>query len=168
MAFCRAIGLTEVHHFAHGLSCSEHHYYRNRAVAAVWPWIQFFDAVIFVVLLVYIPMIGGVVQVCDRFLHDVMVDLMADTGSNTLYERMVGKLILHLVPRQSLVFVLDLDESIILTRKNDIPSVEYLRRRRELYRLLAAYLDLPILDCSKSFDDVHATLIRRMSLTGCF
>jgi dTMP kinase len=168
MVFCRAIGMTEVHHFRDGSSSSEHHYYRNRVVAAVWPWIQFFDAVISVVFLVYIPMMSGVVLVCDRFLHDLIIDLMVDTGSSTLHKRMVGKLILHLVPRQSLVFVLDVDESIILMRKNDIPSMDYLRKRRKLYRLLAAYLDLPLLDCSQPFDVVHNTLTKCMSLAGCF
>jgi len=140
----------------------EHQYYRNKAVATIWPWIQLVDAIIFVAFMIYMPLRRGFLLVCDRFVHDVLVDLMADTESSDLHEKTVGRLILRLVPQSSLVFLLDVDETIVLMRKNDIPSLEYLRKRRRLYRLIASHLNLPIIDCSQPLDIVHAALITSM------
>jgi thymidylate kinase len=160
MALCRILGLTEVHHLRNGVTCTEHRYYRNKAVATIWPWIQLVDAVIVLAFMVYIPIMRGSVLVCDRYVHDLLVDLMADTGNSDLHIRMVGRLMLKLVPRGSLTFVLDADEDTILKRKSDIPSMQYLRRRRQLYRLIANYLDLPSVNCSQPFDAVHTALVR--------
>lgn len=160
MALCRVLGLTEVHHLRNGVTWTEHRYYRNKAVATIWPWIQLVDAVILLAFMVYIPIMRGSVLVCDRFLHDLLVDLMADTDSDDLHERMVGRLMLRLVPQGSLVFMLDVDEPTILMRKSDIPSMQYLRRRRQLYRLIASYLDLPSVDCSQPVDVVHTALTK--------
>jgi thymidylate kinase len=160
MIFCRILGLTEVHHLGNGVIWTEHRYYKNKAVAAIWPWIQLMDAVIVIAFVVYIPLMRGSVLVSDRYVHDLLVDLMADTGSSDLHKRMVGRLMLRLVPQGALKFVLDADESTILKRKSDIPSMHYLRRRRQLYREIASYLDLPSVDSSQPFDVVHTALTK--------
>jgi thymidylate kinase len=160
MTFCRVLGLTEVHHVKNAVRWTEHHYYRNKAVATVWPWIQLMDAVIVIAFTVYIPLVRGFVLVCDRYVHDLLVDLMADTGSSDLHKRMVGRLMLKLVPQGSLEFLLDADESTILKRKSDVPSMQYLRRRRQLYREIASYLNLPSVDSSQPFDAVQTALTK--------
>lgn len=88
--------------------------------------------------------------VCDRYVYDMAVGLAAETGYS--YEKMMGILtkLLHFLPKPNLVFLLDLPEEIAYQRKDDIPAVNYLNLRRQLYLRLANHNEMVILDgCGK-------------------
>ena len=56
---------------------------------------------------------------------------------------------LRIFPQPDLTFLLDLDENIAFSRKNDVSSIEYLKERRGLYLDLASRFGFTILDGNK-------------------
>jgi hypothetical protein len=134
------LGFTKIHHLPNGRTVSEHQYYRSRGISSIWPWVQFFDAFVLVNLRVKVPLWRGFTVVCDRFVPDILVDLMTDIADDRLYEKLVGRLILGLAPRNSLFVSLRVSERTAWSRKDDIPELEYLNRRKRVYNLLTNHL----------------------------
>jgi len=161
MASCRIIGFTDRHVSPQGKTISEHHYYR-KPISLLWPWIQLVDLVFFILARIYIPIRFGYLVVCDRFVHDVLVDVMVDIADKNLHRKKSGRLMLSLVPQDTVVCVLDTNERIAFGKKSDIPSLSYLIIRRECYRLIAADLEIPLIEASESFDLVHRRILDRL------
>lgn len=159
MAFCRVLSLTDTHRVANEATCSEHQYYKNKAVALLWPWVQVMDLVFFTILRVYLPLWRNFTVVCDRFVQDILVEIMADVDDNQLHKKLVGLPILRLKPRSAMVFLLDVNEAIALRRKHDVPNLRYLTRRRNNYRLISRDLKIPIVRAQGSFGCVHKQLV---------
>jgi thymidylate kinase len=166
MAFCRFLNLTRRHYLSDGISVSEHQYYRNRVVAWLWPWIQYLDLSLFVLLRVYVPLWRDFAVVCDRFVHDTLVEIMADVNDNALFEKFVGGLILNLTPRYAKVFFLDIDEHRAFERRNDVPNLGYLTRRRNCYNLIGIHknMNISIINGKRSFDQVHQEVVNSLEV----
>jgi len=153
------LGLTETHSSPNEVTCSEHQYYRNKPIALIWPWVQFLDLIFFVVLKVYVPLLLEFTVVCDRFVYDILVEIMADVNDNELFHKLIGRLILRLKPRSAVVFLMDVDEMIAFRRKCDVPNLRYLTRRRNDFRLIAEHQNIPIVNADQPFLSVHNDII---------
>lgn len=162
MALCRGVGLTEVRRLSNKATCIEHHYYRNRAAALVWPWVRLFDLVILVLLRVYVPVWCGFVVVCDRFICDALVELMLDVKDDSLHEKPAGRLIVSLRPKWTVEVLLDVDEEVALQRRCDIPNRTYLVSRRHDYHLVANHLHIPMVNAERPFSVVHKEIVERL------
>jgi len=158
MIICRMLGFTRIHNLPNGLAIPEHQYYRNRPISSIWPWIQFLDAFTLVNLRVKVPLWRGFTIVCDRFVPDILVDLMTDVNDNRLYEKLIGRLMLRLTPRHSLFVSLRVSEKTAWTRKDDIPGLMYLSRRKEGYHLLTNHLRTQVIDTEESIFSVQQRL----------
>ena len=73
----------------------------------------------------------GLTVICDRFTPDNLVELMADIRDEKLHKKLVGHIMLRLVPHSSEVFFLDVGESYASQRKNDLPNIDYLVLRKQ-------------------------------------
>ena len=163
MILCRTLGLTKTHSLPQKLSYSEHQYYRNKAITQIWPWIRFLDLVVLVSLLVNLPRTRGFAVVCDRFVHDNLVEIMIDIRDCNLHKKMVGKLILRLCPIQSKVFLLDVNEEFAFKRKFDLPNFNYLVKRRQMYKSMAEDLPIHIISADRSFSSVNKELVMKIN-----
>jgi len=167
MVFCRILGLTVIQHASNGKTFSEHRYYKNRVVTMIWPWLQLIDLIFMITLRVYLPLWIGFFLVCDRFIHDLVVDVMSDVHQDDLHKKFVGRLALKLTPKSAIVFLFDVEEPCIaFRRKTDLPNLMYLATRRRLYHLIAADLRIPILRTGKSIDLVQKDLARLLETKG--
>lgn len=159
MMICRMLGLTTTHHLANGLAVSEHEYYKNKSVSLTWPWVQFLDAAIFVNLRVRLPLWRGLTVVCDRFIPDILVELMTDINDDRLYEKIVGRLMLMLMPRSLIVVLMDVDEKTAWRRKNDVPELKFLSSRRRRYCMISHDLKIPRVNAEEPFVTVQKHLL---------
>jgi dTMP kinase len=84
------------------------------------------------------PLLFGRTVVCDRYVFDTVVN---DLGVHLEYDARDVRLslasIFRVLPEPDVVFLIDLPEEVALGRKDDIPHIDYLRERRELYLLTA-------------------------------
>ena len=91
-------------------------------------------------------MIGKKIIICDRYYYDVFVSL-AITLSYTKSElKRKLKIFSWFYPKPDYAFLLDIPEEISFNRKNDIPSIEYLKQRRNLYIEIAKEYGMEVLD----------------------
>lgn len=92
--------------------------------------------------------------VCDRYYHDALVDMAVSFGSSP--PAPVG---MHrLFPQADVTFLLDAPEDVLLSRKDDVASREYLKLRRPLYLDLAARNGWPVVDALQPAAEVHREL----------
>jgi thymidylate kinase len=138
LALCRLVGLTKIRH--RGLSVFREHNFRTRPLAAVWEFLQFLDAWSLNLIKIRLPMLLGHVVICDRYIHDILVDMAEDTGDVAVCSKTVGRLLTALVPRSAIVFLVDVQESKAFRRKLDIPDMKYLEARRRAYH---TFIKLP-------------------------
>jgi dTMP kinase len=110
-------------------------------------------------------MILGYTILCDRYIPDILVDLICETKDYRLPKRIVGRMLLSLIPKDSRLIIMDVTESTAYNRKHDIPSINYLKERRKIYLALAKALNIPVVDGEMGLADVHINILRLLSLS---
>ncbi len=165
LAFCRLLGYTKwVTLEKNNLRVPVHSFYLNRVLANLWGWFFVTDAVLHVFFRIIVPLKKGTIILCDRYIPDLIVDLICDTGDNDFLRKMPSRLLLSSIPRNSKLILIDVDEQTALSRKNDIPNITYLTKRRRLYLMLANILGMPILDGKKTITEVQKDLMQLLDL----
>jgi thymidylate kinase len=162
MYLCNKLGYTKNHHLPNSVVCQEHRYYRNRAVASVWPWIQLFDLTLLVFSRVYVPVMRGVTVVCDRFVYDTLAELMADNADPKLHKKLVGKAIVGLKPKSAVVVRLNVSSKNAFERRTDVPDERFLKIRRDNYETLGHDLNLTTINAERSFEQVHQDIMQQL------
>jgi thymidylate kinase len=98
---------------------------------------------------------AGRAVVCDRYIFKSVVNLaiLLDLEMTELPGLLRHPAVLA-VPKPDLYFLMDLPAEVAAARKTDLPSVEYVARRVPVYRALAAYAGMPVVDATQSPDQV--------------
>jgi dTMP kinase len=165
LALCRFLGYTRWRTVARSnVKYAERRFYLNKALAKVWPWLFAIDTFINFIFRIKFRKILGYVILCDRFIPDVLVDLMCETRDFRLPRRVVGRILLSLVPGDSKLVIVDVREKTAYTRKNDIPSLVYLKERRKLYLYLARVLNIPIVNGEMKIHEVNTAILRLLKI----
>ena len=101
-----------------------------------------------------IPLLIGQNIICDRYVYDLIVDLWQN-------HTMTQKIVLNLLPKPDLIFLVNLSEEIAYRRKDDIPSLEFLKKRKNLYLEMAKKFDMTVLDGSFELGDLRNIIVRQ-------
>lgn len=163
LAICRILGYTRWKvNPRNRAKYVEHYFYKNKAISSIWKILFTLDLAFKSFFKVKIPLKRGCVILSDRYVIDAIVDLMIETRDFMIYKNLIGKLLFSLIPNQSIKMLIDLDEQNAFFRKNDIPNIKYLEKRRNLYLHLANYLKMPIINGRSSQKDVNAEIFRKV------
>jgi len=161
LALCRLLGYTRWRTIDRSnIRYAERRFYMNKALATLWPWLFTLDTFIYLVLQIEVWRILGYIVLCDRFIPDILVDLMCETKDYRLPKCLVGRLLLSLIPKNSKLAIIDVDENIAYHRKHDIPSIDYLKDRRKLYLTLAKTLGIPIINGENEANKVYEDILK--------
>ena len=101
---------------------------------------------------VSIPLALGRNIVCDRYVYDVIGGLLEN-------HPLMGKVALNLLPKPDLVFLVNLPEEVAYQRKDDIPSVDYLKKKRAVYLRMEKKYKMTIIDGSKELADLKNVIL---------
>ena len=102
-----------------------------------------------------LPLLLGKNVVCDRYIYDTIItDLSIDFNYSREDVRKLLCCMLSFFPTPHITFLIDLPENIAFSRKNDIPSIDYLRDRRYMYLYMGKEQRMKIIDGSLSLEDV--------------
>lgn len=95
---------------------------------------------------VYLPALTGTVVICDRYYQDLVLDF--GVTSVLPIQRTLRLLAWadRVLPRPDLHYWVDVPVEVAMARKDDIPSVDYLSERAEIYRHFAAQMGSVIID----------------------
>jgi dTMP kinase len=125
---------------------------RLAAARRAWEWLASVDHGVRTIPKILSARRSAELVIADRYYHDALVDMGANYGSRPPRARGLFRLF----PRPDRIIVLDAPEEIVFGRKEDVPSIEYLRERRPLYLELAKEHGWPVVDATQSREAVHA------------
>lgn len=153
LIYCRLVNLT-IYEKIDGEKIGYHEFYRSKTISFLYPWFLFLDTIPAYVSKILIPSIFGYNIICDRFIYDTIVDLMIDLNNFNIHKEMIGKLFISLVPKNSYIILLDLEESIIRERRKDLINDKSLTMRRIAYTKIAKEFNIPIIENGPSIQEV--------------
>ena len=118
-----------------------------------------FDCTLQIFFKVKLPLIFGKTIVCDRYIYDTVItdlsrylDYSEDRVTNLL------DALLRFFPEPDISFLIDVPEEIAFQRKDDIPSVEYLKMLRKMYLNAGKEYRMVTLDGSKSLEELTSLI----------
>lgn len=101
LAVCRLLGYTKWKTISgSSVRYAERRFYMNKALAKLWPWFFTIDTLINSFLKVKIQTAFGYTVLCDRFIPDIVVDLICETKDYKLPTRLPGRLLFSIVPKK--------------------------------------------------------------------
>lgn len=103
LALCRLLGLTKYENID-GIRMGYHDFHRSRVISWLFVYLQYLDA-----LRVYFIHVAPALRkknkvlILDRFIHDILIDIMIDTRIQDLDRKWAGRAFLRLIPADTLV-----------------------------------------------------------------
>ena len=159
LALCRALGYTKRQRY---LVVREYH--RNVAIATLWAILYPLDYVLCSLAKIRIMRKANSVIVFDRFIPDMIADVIFQTRINIL-KRFVGKIIIsHLKRENFLGIILDVNEEVAISRKDDIPHRNYVGFKRPIYRMLAHMMGWRVLNGCRSVEENVTEILEMIDL----
>ncbi len=157
-----------------GLSWSETHgsvrhgYWNFQAaplLRRLFPAVLWLDAASASLRAIYWPLLRGETIICERFALDMLVDLIVATNDESLLRRWPGRWFTRLIPRDTLIIVLDADPETLRARRSDLATDHRLAARRQAFQLLAATYNLPLISSALPLETVQAQICSLMEAT---
>ena len=108
---------------------------------------------------VVIPLYTNDVVVCDRYVHDTIIDLMVDYEYSGKRGRQLLAILFVALPRPDRIVYIDISPDVSLERKDDIPSEQYIVDKKEAYTKLLTDIDIQAIDGTQSKTDVFSEII---------
>lgn len=123
---------------------------RNQAILKLWPLIVALDFLPKAVVSVWLPLRRKKVVISDRYIFDVLAELIHETGLGARAKN----LLLNMVPRPDIAFLMDVDQGLaweramVPGRAREQPYYD-LGERRKVYLDLARQYGMIVLDGSR-------------------
>jgi len=142
-----------------------HYFYKYKPISLMYQVLLLIDSLISSLIMIFIPIkLCKKMIVCDRFIFDILVDLMISINNYSLYKTKIGELFLRLLPRNSKIVMLMADEIVLRNRKIDVMQDKTLSARIDLYNRMANEFSIPIIDASLSIKEIHACLLELINM----
>lgn len=148
LGYCRLRGFT-TYRIMDGQKIGKWEFYRSPIVCSILPWVLLFDTAIGFVYKIYVPIIFGKIILCDRFVIDVLVDLMVSTNNFDIHRNLVGKLFMGLIPwGVSKILILDVEPDIISSRRKDLNYDDLIKVKVSAFRLISKEYSLVLINAN--------------------
>jgi dTMP kinase len=111
---------------------------------------------------VKLPLLFGRVVICDRYVYDTVInDIPLESDDINTIESWIN-CIFNFAPKPDIVFLIDVPEEISMMRKNDIPSIEYIRERRDTYLALSRRFGMVVMDGTKDLEELKCEILKKI------
>jgi hypothetical protein len=157
LAYARLTGLTRYEHVA-GHRVGAWRFSGSRVMTSVFPWAQWLDTLVLSLPRLWWPLLRGERLLIERHAIDVLVDLMTALEDPNLPERPVGRRILALVPRDTIVVILDAPYETVRARRVELDADPMLESRLLAFRALAALRGCAVIDGDRAPEIVEREL----------
>jgi len=137
---------------------------KHKVILKVYLYTLLLDYLLQILIKIKIPVLLGKIVVCDRYIYDtVITDIAVDMNfSKRQVISLLDKCFL-LIPNPDVTFLVDVNEDVAYSRKDDVPDERYLEDRRSIYLQVARYYNnMTIIDGNNKPDEVFEECIRRL------
>lgn len=119
LLYCRLTGLTK-RIMVEGRYVSIHQFQNSKTIAKLVQYLHLIDTLIALSFKACIPMLLGKTIICDRFVYDILIDFVIESGEKNIYDKVISKLFLCLIPKGAKVFLIKADRDVIASRRKNI------------------------------------------------
>jgi dTMP kinase len=106
----------------------------------------------------------GYSVISDRYVYDTVInDLSVDRGLSINDAKMMTTKLWKHFPKPTLTFLIRVPEEVAIKRKNDIPSLNYLRIRNQYYDEILKDEGCFVLDGTVSIDELRTLVIKKIN-----
>jgi dTMP kinase len=117
--------------------------------ASIYQKILLFDYSLQLVAKILLPTMFRKIIICDRYVYDTVINDIPRADDSIGYVDRLIERCFYIAPKPDFVFLIDLPEEVAYKRKDDVPSIAYLKERRGIYLEIGAEYDMRILDGCK-------------------
>ncbi len=136
---------------------------KNNFLSRIYKYLILFDYFLQTFFKINIPLIFNVKIIIDRYVYDTIItDIAVYLGYSDERIKKIFKTCFHFFPVPNLTFLIDIPEEIAYQRKDDTPSIEYLKERRNIYLNMGKEYKMVILDGSKKLEDLQCEIGKRV------
>lgn len=137
--------------------------FRKRLLSAAYEQLLLIDYFFQVLFKVAVPLRLGKNIICDRYIYDTVVtDLAVDMNYSHEKIKRVLKLYLRVLPKPDIVFLVDVPEEVAYGRKQDVPAIDYLKERRQIYLEVGQECGMIVLDGSKDPASLQSEILNEV------
>jgi thymidylate kinase len=131
----------------------------------IWAWIEFISIAPKIFIEVYLPSLVGKTIIAERYLIDSMVSIAYAIDDDKIDSKLITRIFLHLIPKNSVLIHLDSDyETVRKRRQNLTDPEEFFRFQRRLYDRLSARLGATRINTCEHDIEKTARKIRKLVL----
>ncbi len=157
LLYCRLVGLTEYENI-NGVRVGYHHFYRSKIISWLYVVLRGIDTWFDALFRVYIPArILGKTIICDRYIFDVLIDLIVDTHRSGMWNGILVRCLVILLPKESRILLIERDQSEIIACRDELRLSKTFRYRSGLYKELSNHFLVTVI---KNDDDVKKVYMR--------
>ncbi|MEM1510609.1 MAG: hypothetical protein QW096_12155 [Thermofilaceae archaeon] len=142
-----------------------HIFYMDGALGKLYPTFQLIDFWLkYLALMVYIKIKRIHVVIFDRFILDLIVDLLWETRNHTIFRNMLLRILIgKMMKWRTIIFTAEIPT--VVNRKTDVLNVRELLFKKRVFSILAEKLNIPIIDTShKSKILTFKELLQRLQI----
>lgn len=133
---------------------------KHTLLANLYQLILWFDYFVQIFFKINLPLFFGKNVICDRYIYDTIVtDLSVDFSYSGGDIRNSLRRISSLFPTPDITFLVDLPEEIAFERKDDIPSIDYLKDRRSKYLHLKDVFEIHLLNGADTIESIRKNVL---------
>ncbi len=137
---------------------------KHNLLAKIYKKLILWDYYIQIIYKIKLPLSRGKIVVCDRYVYDTAINDIPREDNNKITVNQHIEEMLDFAPSPDLIFLIDLPESVAFQRKDDTPSLYYLKERREIYQWLSRMYAMEIIDGTKNMAEIENDVKRRLLL----
>lgn len=124
----------------------------NSSFMTLYQYVVLLDYIRQLMVTVWLPLKLGKIVICDRYIYDTIIAFSLEFNySQEKYQRLF-KFFSFLSPKPDLFFFVDVPENVAFSRKDDIPSPEYLSKPRSIYFQLSEIMNAKKIDGTMNLD----------------
>lgn len=137
---------------------------KHKFIQKIYLYVILIDYLLQLLIKIKIPLISGKVIVCDRYIYDtVITDIAVDMNFSTEQVLSLLDKCFLLIPKPDMAFLVDVNEDVAYSRKNDVPDERYLKDRRYFYLQVARYYNnMTIINGNNKPEEVFTECMRRL------
>lgn len=146
---------------SNGAARTVHDYQKMTPIAMCWGLSMLFDAILFKLVKVNALKLMHDVVILDRFLPDILVDIVYETRKLDILGTYLGKVYLNVANRLAANLILDAPEAVTFGRKNEV-SMSELQVKRRIYWKVATGSKSDLVMATDNLFRTHEKILRSL------
>ena len=152
LLFGRILKLTK-YEFVNKTRLGYHHFYKNKILAHFFIIFQLFDTFLAYLRFIFINLKKeNMVLIIDRYVYDILIDLIIDTRILNLQDNLYGKLFIKLLPSKSTNILLYRNEEFLMNARSENKYDKNFKKRFNLYKKLSKNKNITTFNNNKSLN----------------